>query len=154
MRATSYSPCGVKRYVVQCECGREEVKNTSNIRRAKEKNTGCSVCGRKKCDKARETHGESNTPLHKIWMWMRSRCNCPSSTNYKWYGGKGIKVCDEWNDFVNFRDWATSNGYSRGLTIDRRDPCGNYEPSNCRWLTQSDNSKLARGCEIGGEEHA
>ena len=131
-------------WLVQCECGTEEVRLSSNIRRAARKNTGCSVCGRKKCDEARKTHGEANSVLHKKWMRMRARCHCPTSTNYRWYGGKGIKICAEWNDFIVFRDWAMANGYKEGLTIDRVDPCGNYCPENCRFISWSENSRLTR----------
>ena len=67
---------------------------------------------------------------------MMSRCYNKNSSNYKWYGGKGITVCDEWrNDFLNFRDWALENGYSKELTLDRIDGEKGYCPENCRWIT-------------------
>jgi len=84
----------------------------------------------------------SRGKLYMILSGMKDRCNNSNRWCYKYYGAKGIKVCDEWlNDFVVFRDWALSNGYEEGLTIDRKDPDGNYCPENCQWITQSENSK-------------
>lgn len=85
----------------------------------------------------RRTHGMSNTRLHNIWLTMRQRCSKPNCSAYYKYGAKGISVCDEWEkSFECFRDWSYSNGYSDTLTLDRINPRGNYEPSNCRWVTQ------------------
>lgn len=78
----------------------------------------------------------SHTRIHNIWLSMRQRCEKPSSSGWHKYGAKGISVCPEWGTFENFRDWAFANGYEDQLTIDRIDPKGNYEPSNCRWATQ------------------
>jgi len=75
---------------------------------------------------------------------MKYRCNTPSCSAYHNYGGKGVKVCDEWNNvengFINFYNWAMDNGYKDNLTIDRIDSNGNYEPNNCRWVTKSKNT--------------
>lgn len=90
----------------------------------------------------RVIHGGTNTRLHRIWMGMKNRCYLHTSPEYKWYGAKGIKICREWFvNFVAFRDWALSNGYEEHLTIERRERTGNYEPSNCCWIT---NQKQAR----------
>ncbi len=73
--------------------------------------------------------------LYNSWRAMRHRCNGPNATDYKYYGGKGVIVYDNWDRFHLFAEWALSNGYEDGLTIDRVDPNKNYNPSNCRWIT-------------------
>lgn len=87
--------------------------------------------------KYNKKHGLYNHRLYRIWMKMRGRCNNPSYHEFSRYGGRGIKVCDEWeNDFMSFYNWSLENGYTDKLTIDRIDNDGDYEPSNCRWTTQ------------------
>lgn len=85
-------------------------------------------------------HHGKGTRLYTTWKNMRNRCSNSNRPDFKWYGGKGIKVCDEWNDFTIFRDWALNNGYTDELTIDRIDSNKNYEPDNCQWITQAKNS--------------
>ena len=89
---------------------------------------------------------------------MMSRCYNKNSWNYKWYGGKGITVCDEWrNDFLNFRDWALENGYSKELTLDRIDGGRDYCPENCRWTTwerQQNNKSNNHIVIINGEQYS
>ena len=86
---------------------------------------------------ARKTHGMSNTRLYRIHRAMIQRCTKENFAGFKDYGAKGITICDDWMDgFEHFMKWSLSNGYSDELTIDRINPKGNYEPSNCRWVTQ------------------
>lgn len=88
---------------------------------------------------------------------MKCRCYTQSASNYNRYGGKGIVVCDEWkNNFLAFYNWAINNGYSDNLTIDRINYTGNYEPSNCRWITakeQAANKSNVQLISFNGETH-
>lgn len=93
------------------------------------------------------THGIGHCRLYRIYSNMKQRCNNPKNHKYEMYGARGIKVCDEWNDshgLKTFYDWAMANGYSDELTLDRIDTNGNYEPSNCRWVTAKEQSENTR----------
>lgn len=84
-----------------------------------------------------KTHGHTGSRLHSIWFNMKKRCTNTNSDAYKNYGGRGISVCDKWmSDFKSFYDWSLANGYDDSLTIDRINNDGNYEPSNCRWVSR------------------
>lgn len=78
-------------------------------------------------------HNEARTPLYYVWAQMKGRCFNPNNPEYKNYGARGITVCAEWLESTAFLRWAHENGYRRGLTIDRVNVNGNYEPGNCRW---------------------
>jgi hypothetical protein len=97
--------------------------------------------------KAREFHGMARTRLYYIWIQMRYRCYSPKCVMYHRYGGRGIRVCEQWfQSFLSFKAWALSHGYADNLTIDRIENDGNYEPGNCQWLTKPQNvSKALRG---------
>lgn len=85
--------------------------------------------------------------LYKIWQDMRDRCFNPNNIHHSYYGGRGITVCGEWLGkcgYINFYKWAKKNGYSLNLTIDRIDSNGNYEPSNCRWVTMKQQARNKR----------
>lgn len=93
-------------------------------------------------------HGGTGTRLHKIWLSMRERCYRVNHTYYKNYGGRGIKICDEWQTFESFRDWAMSHGYADNLTIDRIDYDGDYSPDNCRWSTMKEQQNNKRSNRV------
>lgn len=105
-----------------------------------------------------KTHGLRYTRLYNIWSNMKSRCNNPKHTYYKNYGGRGITICQEWqNDFQSFYNWAMANGYREKLTIDRIDTNGNYEPSNCQWASrkaQQNNRRYNHIITYNGESHS
>lgn len=83
-------------------------------------------------------HGLCGTKLYNVWLTMKQRCYNPSDKHYKWYGAKGVKVCEEWlNDPAEFVSWCENNGYREGLTIDRINSEGDYSPDNCRFITMS-----------------
>lgn len=86
-------------------------------------------------------HNLSNTRIYGVWEGMVSRTQNPNNRAYKWYGGRGIKLYEDWKTFINFYNWAMSSGYKDELTIDRIDNDGNYEPGNCRWVTYTENRK-------------
>ena len=104
---------------------------------------------------AREKHGERNTKLYSVWSSMKTRCNNPNDKEHKNYGGRGIKVCKEWEEsFSKFSEWAKHNGYKEGLTIERINVNGNYCPENCTWITieeQARNRTNTRWVEYNGK---
>lgn len=93
----------------------------------------------------KRTHGKQGTRLYRIWQGMKNRCYNKNDKRYQDWGGRGIAVCSEWKDkFMVFYNWAVSNGYDDNLTIDRIDNNKGYEPSNCRWITNKENSNNTR----------
>lgn len=135
-----------------CSCGKEVVVRSDHLRSGDTRSCGC-LCREEQSVRAR-THGQRNTRLYKTWQGMIFRCENPKAESYKHYGGRGIKVCEEWHRFEDFFKWATSSGYSDELTIDRIDVNGNYEPGNCRWadtFTQCNNKRNTRYLTFNGQ---
>lgn len=125
------------RVVVKCKCGHITTVTCCGL-----SNGGSRSC--KTCSSM--THGYANTKLYGVWGSMKKRCDNEKYHGYADYGGRGIKVCNEWSEsFESFLEWALSNGYAEGLEIDRfPNNDGNYEPTNCRWVTPSKNGQNKR----------
>lgn len=118
--------------------------------------TSCGCLGKERRIQAITKHGESKTRLYSIWRNMKCRCSCPTASKYEIYGGKGISVCAEWQNFEGFRNWAMSHGYSDNLSIDRINGKQGYCPENCRWVTykvQANNTSQNHVISYNGEFH-
>lgn len=123
-------------YDCECVCGKSVTLTRGTLMYAgPNRSCGCQA------NNVRTKHGCTKTRLYRIWALMKSRCCCPTDTAHKYYHDKGITVCQDWQDFVGFKQWAEQAGYQEHLTIDRISPDKNYEPSNCRWVTQTEQAK-------------
>lgn len=145
-----------QRWVMRCPCGNEFIAQPSDS------NGLCRKCAMRKLGEERVQHGESYrsggkpTRLYNTWLNMRERCRNPKNPAYQHYGGRGIEVCAEWDDYEKFRSWAMVNGYKNNLTIDRINVNGNYCPENCRWATvreQQNNRRNNHIVEVDGVIH-
>lgn len=134
---------GGQKWLCQCDCGNMVTTQIASGSRQ------CSECAKKLVHNLKHGHNRSSTNgpdrPYRIWIGIKSRCRNPNDTGYRWYGGRGINVCNEWNDdFNSFYEWSMTHGYSDDLTIDRIDVNGDYEPSNCRWITMAEQSSNKR----------
>lgn len=126
---------------MQCQCGNVFISQPSCT------SGKCESCGRKQAVKTRTLHGESPTTgknatrLYGIWIGMRNRCRNPKNHGHPSYGGRGISVCEEWDSYAVFKEWALSHGYSDDLSLDRIDCDGNYSPENCKWSTAKEQGR-------------
>lgn len=93
-------------------------------------------------------HGLSGTRLYWIWHGMKDRITNESNNTYNYYGGRGIKLCEQWFDYINFYNWAINNGYQENLTIERKDTNGDYCPENCKWATMKEQSLNKRNTHL------
>ena len=148
------------RYILcQCDCGNQKTINLNSLVKGMSKSCGCYR--REFIHQKNMTHGFTCNSkierLYNIWSNMKRRCNNPNDAGYENYGGRGIKVCSEWeNDYVAFREWSLTHGYSDDLTIDRIDNNKGYSPDNCRWETmkvQSNNTRVNHKVTYKGETH-
>lgn len=140
-------------WLCKCECGNEIITRGSSLRGGKSKSCGCVRDDYWKNQRNRLSHGGSHERLYGVWRGMIDRTTLPSHNRYKHYGGRGIKVCNEWREsYEVFRMWALNNGYNekaaRGeCTIDRINVDGDYEPLNCQWvdMKKQANNKQTKG---------
>lgn len=132
------------RWKCLCECGNETIVRGSNLLSGCIKSCGC------KRKSMRITHGMTNTRLYHIWANMIQRCTNPNKPDYKYYGGRGITICDEWiSSFQKFAEWAKDNNYDDTLTIDRINVNKGYYPDNCKWATKKEQANNTRtNCNI------
>lgn len=142
-------------WLCKCDCGNYHITQAKYLMRGDTVSCGCKreKALRDYSEKLKK-HGMANNQLYRVWQGMRGRCNNKKSKSYKNYGGRGIKVCPEWNEFLSFYNWAINNGYEKGLSIDRIDVNGNYEPKNCRWadsITQGNNTRRNHYLTYNGE---
>ena len=132
---------GKTRWKCLCECGNAVSVRTSDLTSGKTVSCGCYNDELRKQPK---THGMTYSRMYRTWNNMIQRCNNNRREDYVRYGGRGIRVCDEWSDFKDFQRWAELSGYSDELTLERKDNDGNYSPENCTWVSHAQQSRNTR----------
>lgn len=135
---------GAKTAVFKCDCGNEKIFILNNVINGRTTSCGCFRKEYVSKERPGFKHGLAKTPIYDTWQSMMKRCYKTSNKNYHQYGGRGIRVCDEWHDPRVFQTWAVANGYGNGLQLDRINTNGNYEPSNCRFVTSKENNNNRR----------
>ena len=135
----SHTDTGRKQhYLCRCDCGREVIKNVCRILYGYSNSCGC------KNIENHIKHNKSNSMVYNVWQNMKNRCTNKNSTQWKWYGGRGIKVCDQWlNSFESFYQ-DMGDPPTKNHSIDRINNHGNYERDNCKWSTKSEQAKNRR----------
>lgn len=134
---------GKRAFLCKCDCGKTKAVKPTYWEMGNVKSCGC------KHDELNSTHGGSNDRLYHVWNGMKGRCDNKNNPNYSCYGGRGIRICAEWYNYAEFKEWAYKNGYDENApfgecTIDRIDVNGNYEPGNCRWISNMEQQKNKR----------
>jgi hypothetical protein len=132
----------------KCECGSDHVARGDLMRKGGIRSCGCWKSEMRRAawaGKGRRTHGLSRSKTHGIWASMKSRCLNPNVPTYKYYGGRGIRVCESWMRFENF--YRDMGDCPPGYSIERRDVNGDYHPDNCEWIPRNQQAKNRRYCK-------
>lgn len=144
------------KWLCKCDCGNEVVVSRTNLSINKTKTISCG-CHRKETI---TKHNKCKTKIYSAYIAMKQRCYNKQNAAYKYYGARGIKICDEWlnkdDGFINFYNWSITNGWKEGLSIDRINTDGDYKPDNCRWtnsLTQMNNTRRNHYITYKNETH-
>lgn len=136
--------------VCQCTCENKTERHVLVRNLITENTKSCGCFNKELCIKRSTKHNLKHrniqNKLYTVWVEMRRRCNTKTCKSYKDYGLRGITVCDEWSNFLNFKKWAESSGYIDGLTIERLNVNDGYYPENCTWIPKSEQSKNRRMC--------
>lgn len=126
-------------WLCRCDCGKDAIVPSGQLRSGMTRSCGCLRAEVERTVGIK--HGMNKTPEHRAWVAMRERVNNPNHASYSYYGGKGIKICERWDDFRNFFEDMGPHPFPKA-TLDRwPNPAGNYEPSNCRWATRQQQSE-------------
>lgn len=137
-------------WLCKCDCDSSIEVVSSYLRKGDTKSCGClkkekaKIMGLRNKGKnhPQYKHGDRDTSFYRLWKGIKCRCHNQNYWSYKYYGGRGIKICPEWrDDYRIFKQWAFANGYKPGLVIDRINNDGNYTPDNCQWITRAENTK-------------
>lgn len=127
-------------YVCRCDCGKQTTVRSQSLRRGESGSCGCVRAEKMKTKKT--THGLYRSPTYNSWRAMLARCKSSAHKQFKDYGGRGIKVCDQWKSFEIFL--SDMGARPVGTSIDRIDTSGNYDPTNCRWSTATEQNRNKR----------
>lgn len=148
------SRTGKSRWFCECSCGTKRIVFGGHL--VSGNSVSCGCYSREITAERNKTHGKADSRLYSIWLGMRDRCYRKTNHKYSEYGARGIGVCADWrSSYVSFEEWAISNGYIDGLSIDRINNDGNYSPDNCRWttaITQANNKRNNHIVDYGGEK--